>query len=194
MRKRARTVVVTVVAGGLGTLGLTGCDRIGDALGIGDGPGDDELCCFNPPPPPPPPTPEAQKFPVVDEGELPAAPLADASAFSYDGARMLNASHPEYGMMYRGAGHCITYPPSLDDGPPRPPGAMGPSLEVACTEAMADFLWSQCYGGSIYTDAQGEQCVCAVFGNPPPPEVPVHCPAEANPAPAPEPEPAAQPE
>ncbi len=187
MKKRTRTVVVGVLAGGLGSLGVSGCDTIRAAFRTVD---PEPECCYNPPPPTPDPTPEPedQKFTVVDQGELPSTPLkgdppnheAYGADWSWDGARALNAVHPEHGAIYRNTGTCSVHLPWPEDASPYP-GMMPPTAEVSCPEPMADFLWSQCYTGTIYIDAAGETCVCATSDNPPPPERFVHCPPEAKP-------------
>lgn len=187
MRDRTRTVVVGVLAGGLGSLGASGCDAIQAALDFAD---PEPECCYNPPPPRPDPTPppaEPQKFEVNDQGELPATPLKGdpprheaGGTFVWDGARSLNATHPEHGTIYRNVGACEVHLPWPEDANPYP-GMVPPMAVVSCPAPMAEFLWSQCYTGTIYTDAAGETCVCSLMGNPPPPNRFVHCPPEAKP-------------
>ena len=187
MKDRTRTVVVGVLEGGLGSLGVSGCDTIKAAFDVVD---PEPECCYNPPPPTPDPNPppEPQQFTVVDEGELPSTALPGdpphhrASDWAWDGARALNATHPERGSIYRTTGSCYVHLDWPEDARPVP-GMVPPTATVSCPEPMAEFLWSQCYTGTIYTDAAGETCVCAVSGNPPPPAQYVHYPAEAKPQP-----------
>ena len=122
--------------------------------------------------------------PTQDEGTLPDTPLpggehhtARSSDLDWSTLRLLNAYHPEYGMIYRRTGTCVVYLPTQED---LPPGMMGPSADVECPTAMASFLWTQCQGGSLFADPKGTICVCRVGGNPPPPSSYDHCPAEAE--------------
>ena len=181
MKQRTRTVVGSVLAGGLGS-SLAACDAIKDIVDP------EPECCFNPPPPPPPtPTPAVQKYPVIDEGELPTDELPalaeddwHGSAIDFGKLHSINGRTPEGQVLYRTRGACyITVPSKVPQRSWQPPDV----APASCTEEMAGFLWSQCYGGTLYADEEGKVCVCTEDGNPPPPPRYVHCPPEAAPKP-----------
>ncbi len=120
-----------------------------------------------PPVPPAPPDPAPEPATTAPPGEH------DRARFT----RVLNPDHPEHGRIYRAAdGTCFVHlPPEPSDGPPisfRPP----PRGPVECPAPMTDPSWEVCAGGTLTATEQGDACLCAVMGNPPPPPRPVDCP------------------
>ena len=211
MKKQTKTVVVSVLVGGLGS--LTGCGLY-DAFFAPQ-----EVPPGNPPPPPeveaddddensptpsgedstnapsPPPerpygNPPAPPPKVIDEGVLPETELpggehheASYNEIDWKTMRTVNASHPVHGTIYRSRGSCFVNVPFPKGEEPQGSWLPSPTESVDCSYEMAQFLWSQCYGGTIATNPDGSICVCDRNGNPPPPPTYVHCPAEAKVAP-----------
>jgi hypothetical protein len=66
----------------------------------------------------------------------------------------------------------LPWPP----GKPRMPGEALPTQDVPCPPKMKTAAWEKCRGGTILAKKDGSECICFVWGNPPPlPEV-VGCP------------------
>ena len=180
MKKRTRTVVVSVLAGGLGT--LAGC-AANEHVVDGEDPTkgqevEEDGPVHNPPPP----------AEVIDEGQLPDAELpkwkgseGSWNEVEWDIMRSLNGRHSDHGTIYRGRGTCYVHVPPPKGEEPQTSWQPPSTESVECSDEMAEFLWSQCYGGTISSSPDGSLCVCDQDGNPPPPPSYVHCPAESKP-------------
>ncbi len=127
-----------------------------------------------------PPAPEIQ----VDRAPAPEAaaervapgapePPGDLTRFT----RVLNSAHAEHGRVYRSENSTcyVRLPFPEGSGPPvsfRPP----PTVAVDCPSPMNDPAWDACADGSALSTPEADACLCAVFGNPPPPPRSIVCP------------------
>jgi hypothetical protein len=122
-------------------------------------------------PPAPDPVPAA----------IPAEPApAEPAPVNSRGGAMLNPTDAEGRTIFRSAeGACYIQlpPPSPEAGTPavsfRPPVRR----PVDCPPAMLTAGWEACAGGTL-REGEGDDCLCTVLGNPPPPPRVVACPAK----------------
>ena len=75
--------------------------------------------------------------------------------------------------VYRGGGQCWVHgefdePPTSVQPPPRD--------YLVCPEEMLDDKWEACPGGTVRVTDAGKPCLCAMDGNPPPPDRFMKCP------------------
>jgi hypothetical protein len=110
-----------------------------------------------------------------------------AGRFKNDGTRAANPHYPALNPKDPDTQRVVYT--SSDDScwvqvPPKQPpkGMVAPEREeVDCPAAMDDAAWDECESSTIIIDEKTQKCFCfASFGNPPPPEYVVTCPANAK--------------
>ncbi len=112
-------------------------------------------------PPPPPPPPRAVKV-------RQATGSVDWASYSV----ALNPHDAEGRVIHRVAASCYVELP-FD----KPPTSVipHPTKEVACPKEMLQPEWAAC-SGELRAKADKSECLCAMFGNPPPPPLLMDCP------------------
>lgn len=129
-----------------------------------------------------PPAPEPVLLPEPEPQPVPQPELAPQGSVASDGARELNGRDPQNRLIFKASdGSCYIQLPPPPPAPDAPPVSFRPMARetVDCPTSMQAAGWENCIGGRVLlpTDGAGE-CLCAVFGNPPPPPRRVACPKE----------------
>jgi len=90
--------------------------------------------------------------------------------------RALNPQHPDHGTIFAAPdGSCFVNLPFVEA--PTSGGVPHPTKAVPCPSGMDHPSWRECAGEVIRASEDGDDCVCEVGGNPPPPTVPrITCP------------------